>query len=1577
LTNFAATSFRYLRHLLPFKEAGDGSDASTQPAWTSGQSVVLDGASAVALIESRLAESAALGAAHPASLAARAWNRHESIDQTNLFNHPISGLRSDDARGTLSAAIGLAMSGQRAVTFLSGPDLATAHDLLHFAAGRHIPLVIHLANRALSGHAQPIGNGHEAYTNTANTGLIQLYAINAQEAADLSVILRHTVERALVPGLLAQDGEQTAASAQDVRLIDDETLRTYLGSPADHIDVPTEAQRLLFGDTRRLVPRQYDLERPMMHAPLQDTESWALGEAADRLYFLEPVATLLHASFRTFADQTGRRYDSIFTHNLENAQIVLVAQGSAVENAVALSRFLQASGGPPVGVLGVRCFRPFPAEQIAKALGNAATIAVLENTKTQPDTDLPLLREIRAALRHDQKTVSVRYGRGGLPLHMADLAALIDQFNQSGDLRSSYDLGFNYVLQDDPRPKRQALMDRLQRVHSDLDSLSIHTDISPPDVRPTGSTTIAVHRTAGTHEQLFHNQWHRFSTCASDAKRSDFGKSVQGDETVSEQSPAGDIAVLIHTLAGGHLRTRPALTRQRTDEPCTDTITHIPDAGENVEPMFDPGDDVSVDIAVIASSRIHENMNPTAWLVDGGIVLLAVDQPDDATIAKILPAKFKQAIESKHAKLYIVPIDSDGPTSDCLVHEQLLGGLVRLFMERTSQPIDTSDDEKIQAIRNALPSDESNHEQTFNAFVAGFKSVHQLSAPLSTQPDTASSDERVPLAVRHLSRSDTTLDNLPRFWDQVGILYKTSETDRLTADPYMACGSIPPLSSTFRDVSGSRQTLPKFDPTTCDGNGRLWTTCPDGSIAPLVISARALLDTGIDLAGAAGRSADALRRIASKLAGRVNRVVKQSEEPPTTAAGLLNAAFDSLMEKSDESDDNKAALKEALQSVIMEIGDLPLSRTELFFDEPERQSKGSGELFSLAINPDACKCPELILAVNENHGLTAVEQTPQNLTEARRLWDLWQKLPDTSGETIQRVRDDDRVGSLAAIMLSRHCQFAMAGGDGAEPASGAKLALRNVLALAEYHLQPRLREHLTTIEKWRSELSDQIRQLLSSALPVDDLDALSKGLEALGQDEIDLSSLTERIDSAVSSSTVDGARLSRLVEVSRGLADLRWRLETGIDGLGRARIGLVLAPGNMINWAGVFPHNPFQSPVVLDPCGETGQLALGLLEGQMRQSVAFVRLLRWAQLEVQQPGRAAHDAKQLTALRYDELTGEERTLCPPILLIVDARSVGGRNLSEIVNLLRSNRPVKILILNDLSGIADTDQLNVDAFGRYPGSSGQPFDTAFLALLSRSAYITQTSIANPDHLTQSVLTALSTDGPALIHIHAPSPERHGFPTHRLHEQARLAVQSRAYPLFTFDPSTEGIFGSHLDLSGNPNPDSPLAATDDAEPITPLDWAFTEARFADHFTLLTPDDPSPVPVADYLQKTKAEQHGSTPYITKPHPTTNEPVKYRISETLINDVEARLNLWRTLQELAGVVTPFTEKVQVQVEEKLATIHEQELVELKKTCDQDLAQQKAGFESEAVQRITARLMALASAGHNGTDSGGENETS
>jgi len=119
-----------------------------------------------------------------------------------------------------------------------------------------------------------------------------------------------------------------------------------------------------------------------------------------------------------------------------------------------------------------------------------------------------------------------------------------------------------------------------------------------------------------------------------------------------------------------------------------------------------------------------------------------------------------------------------------------------------------------------LPFEES--EARLAALEAGIEEVHEWpEAPgvpgMEDSPLPPPDVGEVPIAVRRLGEAEATVDSLPRFWDQVGVLYRDGETRELSPDPYLTTGAIPPLSSTFNDFSASREMFPLLNAGQCTG----------------------------------------------------------------------------------------------------------------------------------------------------------------------------------------------------------------------------------------------------------------------------------------------------------------------------------------------------------------------------------------------------------------------------------------------------------------------------------------------------------------------------------------------------------------------------------------------------------------------------------------------------------------------------------------------------------------------------------------------------------------------------------------
>jgi pyruvate-ferredoxin/flavodoxin oxidoreductase len=229
---------------------------------------------------------------------------------------------------------------------------------------------------------------------------------------------------------------------------------------------------------------------------------------------------------------------------------------------------------------------------------------------------------------------------------------------------------------------------------------------------------------------------------------------------------------------------------------------------------------------------------------------------------------------------------------------------------------------------------------------------------------------------------------------------------------------------------------------------------------------------------------------------------------------------------------------------------------------------------------------------------------------------------------------------------------------------------------------------------------------------------------------------------------------------------------------------------------------------------------------------------------------------------------------------------------------------------------------------------------------RKAFVLAASPAYPDHLSRGMADALAWPGPALVHLHAPSPQRHGFPVAATLERARLAVESRAHVLLRYDPSAEGLFGLRASLEGNPEPEEQWGGASFAE------WAAGEARFSQHFEALEGD--GDLPLDDWLGLAESERSSRVPFVE-----IGER-RLAVSGPMAKAAGERLALWNTLRELTGGSSPFTERIREALAAELQAEREAEIGALESEQAARVAEVQAGADRQALDRLTDRLLTL-----------------
>ena len=260
----------------------------------------------------------------------------------NVFGSNTIAIETEGEHAAQGGAIAHSVCGKRVVNFTSGQGVVYGVEQYYHAPGKGSTMVLEVGARALTKHALNVHCGHDDIYGALDTGWIMIFGKDAQQAADQALILRRVTELSLTPGMNIMDGFLTTHLERTFYKHESDLIREYLGAPDDIIDCPTEAQRVLFGPTRRRVPKMMDLANPILLGPVQNQEHYMQGIVARRNNFAEPILEFLEEAYKDFAELTGRRYGLVTEYKTDDADTVFVSLGSAAENIEAAVDYLRA-----------------------------------------------------------------------------------------------------------------------------------------------------------------------------------------------------------------------------------------------------------------------------------------------------------------------------------------------------------------------------------------------------------------------------------------------------------------------------------------------------------------------------------------------------------------------------------------------------------------------------------------------------------------------------------------------------------------------------------------------------------------------------------------------------------------------------------------------------------------------------------------------------------------------------------------------------------------------------------------------------------------------------------------------------------------------------------------------------------------------------------------------------------------------------------------------------------------------------------------------------------------------------------
>ncbi|MGL4564328.1 MAG: hypothetical protein ACRCVD_03465, partial [Halioglobus sp.] len=292
-----------------------------------GQRAAMDGNTAVIMCERESSDAAGAYPITPSTQMGEYWAEAAAQGHVNVSGRPLIFIEPEGEHAAAAVTAGLAMTGLRAANFSSGQGIAYMHESLYAAVGKRLTYVLNIGARAMTKATLNVHAGHDDYHCVDDTGFFQLFAANAQQAADLNIIAHRIAELALTPGIVAQDGFLTTHLIESLQVPERELIAEYLGRPDDIIATPTPAQRIIFGDMRRRIPELWDVDNPLMSGLVQNQDSYMQSVAAQRPFFFDHIGELAEQAFYEFHQLTGRQYGPLATYRVEDADYLILGQG--------------------------------------------------------------------------------------------------------------------------------------------------------------------------------------------------------------------------------------------------------------------------------------------------------------------------------------------------------------------------------------------------------------------------------------------------------------------------------------------------------------------------------------------------------------------------------------------------------------------------------------------------------------------------------------------------------------------------------------------------------------------------------------------------------------------------------------------------------------------------------------------------------------------------------------------------------------------------------------------------------------------------------------------------------------------------------------------------------------------------------------------------------------------------------------------------------------------------------------------------------------------------------------------------
>jgi len=322
-------------------------------------------------------------------------------------------IRVESEHSAMSACVGASAAGVRAMTATCANGLALMWEIVYIAASYRLPIVMAVANRALSGPIN-IHCDHSDSMGARDSGWIQLHSENCQEVYDnlIQAVKIAEDKSVLLPVMVCFDGFIISHATERVEILDDEKVKNFIGE---------------FKPQYPLL----DLNNPVTYGPL-DLFDYYFEHKRQQVEAMENAISVIEKVGKEYEKISGRKYELVEKYNLEASDMVIIAAGSTAGTIKATIDELKEKG-INVGLLKIRTFRPFPHVQIRDALKDKLCVAVMDRSASFGARGGPIFLEIRSTLYEEEKkpvVVNYIYGLGGRETTVEHIKKVVDDLSK-------------------------------------------------------------------------------------------------------------------------------------------------------------------------------------------------------------------------------------------------------------------------------------------------------------------------------------------------------------------------------------------------------------------------------------------------------------------------------------------------------------------------------------------------------------------------------------------------------------------------------------------------------------------------------------------------------------------------------------------------------------------------------------------------------------------------------------------------------------------------------------------------------------------------------------------------------------------------------------------------------------------------------------------------------------------------------------------------------------------------------------------------------------------------------------------